>query len=231
MNNKPIAIGNEDFKDVIQSGSLYVDKTLFIKDLIDNNSKALCFPRPRRFGKSLNMSMLNYYFNLEFKGNNLFNGLKIMNEGEKYLNEANKYPVISLSFRELKTSTYSNFINEYKKVIGKLYIKYEFLLQSEKISDSLKNVFNDYYYMRTNNLTSAISDLMLMLNQHYNSQVMVLLDEYDAPILYSYEMGYYDEMITFMKQLFVSTFKDNSNLKKGIITGITRIFWFYQRRS
>ncbi len=220
---REIATGTEDFKEIIETNSLYIDKTLFIKEIIDDTSKTVCFPRPRRFGKTLNMSMLNYYFNLDYKDNNLFKGLNISELGEKYKEEKNKYPVISISFRELKTNNYQEFINEYKKIIGKLYLKYKYLLESDRVSESFKKVFEDYYYMNTDNLTSAISDLMLMLNEHYNIKVIVLLDEYDAPILHAYEKGFYEEIITFMKQLFVTTFKDNSDLRKGVITGISRI--------
>ncbi len=217
---KRIAIGTSNFKEIIDENSLYIDKTLFIKELIDDASKALCFLRPRRFGKTLNLSMLDYYFNIKYKDNNLFNGLKIMEQGEKYLREMNKYPIISLSFKSLKCNSYSEFINEYKEMIWKLYEDYLFLLDSDKISKDYKNLFQEYYYKKNDNLMDAISNLMIMLKCYYNKEVIVLLDEYDAPILYAYENGYYDEIITFINQLFETTFKDNNNLEKGIIIGI-----------
>ncbi len=224
---KFIAAGTHDFKKIIETNSLYIDKTLFVKELIDDTSDVICFPRPRRFGKTLNMSMLDYYFNIEYKDNpnikDLFKGLNISKEEDRYLREMNKYPVISLSFRGLKTNTYQEFIDEYKKIIYKLYLKFNYLLTSDKVSEPNKKIFEDYYNMKTNNLSSAISDLMLMLKEHYNKEVIVLLDEYDAPILNGYLKGYYDEIITFIKQIFVTTFKDNNDLKKGIITGISRI--------
>ena len=169
------------------------------------------------------MSMLNYYFNLNYKDNNLFNGLNISKEGNEYKEEMNKYPVISLSFKSLKCNSCSEFINEYKKMIWQLYENYLFLLDSDKISQSYKNLFKEYYYKKNENLTSAISDLMIMLKLYYNQEVIVILDEYDAPVLYAYEKGYYDKMIDFMKKLFGVTFKSNINLKRGIVTGVLRL--------
>ncbi len=221
MNNKPIAIGTEDFKEIIETGSLFIDKTLFIKELIDNTSKAVCFPRPRRFGKTLNMSMINYYFNLEYKDNTLFKGLKIMEQGEKYLMEMNKYPVISISLKELKKNTYQEFIDKYKTLMSDLYKKYKFVLENSDVDVEFYNrIINKE---EDSELADALSYLVRDLSKYYGLKVIVLLDEYDAPILYGYEKGYYDEIITFIKQLFVTTFKDNSNLKKGIITGISRV--------
>ncbi len=225
---KPIALGTHDFKEIIETNSLYIDKTLFIKDIIDEASKVVWFPRPRRFGKTLNMSMLDYYFNIEYKDNpnikDLFNGLNISKEEDKYLMEMNKYPVISLSFRELKANSYQEFIINFKLLINKLYDKYNNLLNSNKIAEMDKEYFKKITNMDEDVLlANSISMLVRMLRKEYNKEVIVLLDEYDAPILNGYLKGYYDEIITFIKQIFVTTFKDNNDLKKGIITGISRI--------
>ncbi len=228
MNNNEISlrkipIGIYDFKTLIEDNYLYIDKTLLIKDVIDDWRKPWLFPRPRRFGKTLNLSMLYYYFSNEFDSHELFKGLKIMEQGEKYLDEMNKYPTIFFSLRGLKEETYDDFIQEYKKRIWKLYEQYTYILDSDKLSIQNKELFQEYYYKKTNNLTSAIADLMSMLRSYYNEQVILLLDEYDASVLYAYERGYYDEIIIFMKKLFEMTFKDNADLKKGIITGILRL--------
>ena len=224
---KPIAIGIHDFKKIIETGSLFIDKTLFIKELIDNTSAVICLPRPRRFGKTLNMSMLDYYFNIKYKDNpdikGLFKGLNISKEEDKYLSEMNKYPIISLSFRGLKTDTFKEFKKEYKMLMSSLYASYSFLLDSDKVDSELKKEFIECYAKKDYILTSAIPNLMLMLKQYYQEDVMVLLDEYDAPIINGYLKGYYDDIIAFIKQIFVKTFKDNNDLKKGVITGILRV--------
>ena len=221
---KPIAIGIHDFKKIIETGSLFIDKTLFIKELIDNTSAVICLPRPRRFGKTLNMSMLYYYFSRDYKDNNLFDGLKIMSQGEKYLMEMNKYPVISLSLKNTKFDNYEGFIDNYKDVMKALYGKYEYLLKSDKLDETEKNDFLKITRKEEDILLpNALSKLASYLSKHYESQVIVLLDEYDAPIINGYLKGYYDEIITFIKQIFVTTFKDNNDLKKGVITGISRI--------
>ena len=221
---KPIAMGTDDFKKVIETGSLFIDKTLFIKELIDDTSEAVLFPRPRRFGKTLNMSMLKYFFDIELESRELFKGLKIMQEGAKYLDEMNKYPVIFLTLKEAKQSSYKEFISFFKEIISGLYGKYEFLLNSAKIKQSDKEYFNRCNSSQEEeNLSLAISKLSNMLELYYNQKVIILLDEYDAPILEGYLCGHYNETIKFMKTFFSATFKTNLSLKKGIITGVLRI--------
>ena len=218
---KIINTKTNDFKELIESKNLYVDKTLFIKELIDNPSQAICFLRPRRFGKSLNLSMLNYYFNLEYKDKTLFNGLKIMNQGEKYLKEMNKYPVVSISFRDLKADTYQDFLKSYKELMANLFSKYEYLLESDKLDEIEKEDFRKIIRKEEDRfLEDALSNLLAYLNKYYGERVIVLLDDYDVPIFHAYEKGYYDEMKKFIGCLFEITFKGNNNLKRGIITGI-----------
>ena len=137
---KEIATGTHDFKEIIETNSLYIDKTLFIKELIDDTSKVVCFPRPRRFGKSLNMSMLDYYFNREYDDSEyLFKGLNINKEEDKYLMEMNKYPVISLSLKELKKDTYQEFIDKYKTLMANLYLKYKIVLENSNVDKDFYN--------------------------------------------------------------------------------------------
>ncbi len=224
---KPIAIGTEDFKKIIETGSLFIDKTLFIKEIIDDSSQALCLPRPRRFGKTLNMSMLYYYFSNEFNSKKLFEGLNITKEGSRYLDEMNKYPTIFISLKDTKRDTYEDFIDAYKDIMKSLYDKYKKLLEDNVLDETEKE---DYLKITRKEeerfLSNALSKLVYYLNKYYKQEVIVLLDEYDAPIIHAYAKGYYDEIIAFMKQVFVTTFKINPGfpaLKKGIITGISRI--------
>ena len=221
---RPIAIGTDDFKEIIESNSLFIDKTLFIKDIIDDTGKVLLFPRPRRFGKSLNMSMINYYFNNSYDSKYLFDGLNISKCEDKYLMEMNKYPVISLSLKDCKKGTYLEFISSFKIIISDLYNNYKYLLESSLIDEVEKDYFRRCLKREEDiQLSLSLSRLMYMLKKHYNMEVIVLLDEYDAPIMEGYLKGYYGEIINFMRNLFSSTFKGNLDLKKGIITGILRV--------
>ena len=130
---KPIAIGTDDFKKIRESNSLFIDKTLFIKEIIDDISTVLLFPRPRRFGKSLNMSMLKYYFDITLDSKYLFKGLNISKCSKLYLDEMNKYPVVSLTLKECKKATYEDFLISFKTLISNLYYNYQFLLDSPLI--------------------------------------------------------------------------------------------------
>ena len=221
---KQIATGTDDFKKIIESNSLFIDKTLFIKELIDDASEVLLFPRPRRFGKTLNMSMLSYYFDNTLESSDLFNGLNISKCGDIYLKEMNKYPVIYITLKSTKKNTYEEFILSFKGIISDLYEKYEYLLGSDKI----KNVDKEYFERCLNKkedieLYYALSNLCKMLETYYDEKVIVLLDEYDAGILGGYNKGFYDAVIDFMRNVFSSTFKNNLSLKKGVITGILRV--------
>ena len=221
---KPIAIGTDDFKTIIDNNGLFIDKTLFIKEIIDDISAVLLFPRPRRFGKSLNMSMLKYYFDINLNSKYLFKGLNISKCSKLYLDEINKYPVVSLTLKECKKATYEEFLMSFKTLISNLYYNYQFLLDSPLI----KEVDKEYFKRCVNEeeekqLSLALAKLINMLEIYYKSQVIVLLDEYDAPILEGYLKGYYDNIINFMREVFSSTFKGNLSLKKGVITGILRV--------
>ena len=221
---KTVSTGIDDFAKLINEDYLFIDKTLLIKDIIDNGNETLLFPRPRRFGKSLNMSMLRYYFDNTLDSKKLFKGLNIMKESKEYTSKMNTYPVIFLSFKELKANSYSEFTSEYKKTISKLYKQYEFLLDSNKIHYTDKDLFKKKIEMKDDDyLSSSLKDLTDMLYTFYDKQVLVLLDEYDAPIMHSKSKGYYEELIEFIKSVFSSTFKSNTSLYKGIITGVLRV--------
>ena len=169
-----ISLGTDDFKEIIESNSLFIDKTLFIKELIDDTSKVLLFPRPRRFGKSLNMSMLKYYFSNTMDSLSLFKGLKILACGDKYLNEMNKYPVVSLTLKECKKATYEDFLISFKTLISNLYYNYQFLLDSPLIEEVDKEYFKRCLEKEENQeLSLALATLTHMLEIYYKSQVIV----------------------------------------------------------
>ena len=170
MTEKGIGLGVSDFKEVIKEELYFVDKSFFIKEVIDNNDKILLITRPRRFGKTLNMSMLFYFFDINGKYNKeLFEGLNIMNYGDKYINEMTSYPVINLSFVDVKETSYKNMILSFKSVIADLYLKYEYLLDSDKLSSSEKKNIQEIINYKSNEVTlkRSLKDLSKYLEKHF----------------------------------------------------------------
>ena len=221
-----IAIGQSDFKSIIDKNCLYIDKTEFIKEIIDNESNVLLITRPRRFGKTLNMSTLKYFFSIDEKENAyLFNGLKIKKEGEKYTEKQNKYPVIWLSMNGMSSGTYEEMIESLKAEMRYAYSEHRYLLESEKIYEEEKAKIMDILYQRESEigLKNSIKDLIIMLNRNFEQKPILLIDEYDVPIQNAYIYGYYEEAIKFFKTFYGTTFKDNPNLEKTVITGVSRV--------
>ena len=219
--DKSIGIGVSDFKKIIQNNIYYVDKTEFIKEVIDDKSEVLLITRPRRFGKTLNMNMLSYYFDIENKSNKkLFKGLKIMDAGEKYLKEMCSYPVINLSFVKLKENSYKNMILSIKNIIANIYEKYRYLLESDKISKEEKVKIKKILSAKENevDLKDSIWNLTKYLQKYYNKKVILLIDEYDVPIQSAYVEGYYKEAVDFVRGMYTSCLKDKEYLEKAVVT-------------
>ena len=232
MKNKSLPIGVDNFEMLITRGYYFIDKSLLIKDLIDNKASVNLFTRPRRFGKTLNMSMFQYYFEderNEFDGTKkdnsyLFDGLKIMSAGEEYTNYMGRYPVINLSLKCSKQPTFKRAFEEIKKVIADEYDRHSFILQDEKLANRKER------YLRIQNAEGNISDyssslkfLSECLEKYYNNKVIILIDEYDVPLENSFFRGFYEEMIDFIRSLFESALKTNSSLEFAVITGCLRI--------
>ena len=221
-----IAIGDSDFKSIIDDNCLYIDKTEFIKHIIDCKSRVTLITRPRRFGKTLNMSTLNYFFNINEKENSyLFKDLKIMKEGEEYTSKQNAYPVIYVSMNGMSSPTYEKMLYSFKEVLYEVYLKHIYLLESKKIYEFEKEYINDILYSRIsdNVLEMSIRKLSEMLYRHFRRKPILLLDEYDVPIQNAYVYGYYEEAIGFFKSFYGRTFKDNPNLERTVITGVSRV--------
>ena len=227
MTYKPLPIGVDDFKKIITDGYYYVDKTLLIKEIIDKKGEVSLFTRPRRFGKTLNLSMLRYFFELPGSGTDpkqLFDGLKIMNAGEKYASQMGQYPVIFLTLKSAKQPTwelaskmlYRGICSEYNRHesilsggnMGKYEERYR-RIQSEKGEDS------DYI--------DALKYLSECLYAYYNKKVIILIDEYDVPLENAYYEKFYDQMVKFIRSLFESALKTNEYLEFSVITGCLRI--------
>ena len=223
MAMKKIPIAIEDFREVREQDYYYVDKTKFIEDILNDGSEVKLFCRPRRFGKTLNMSMLKYFFNIENKDENrkLFNGLYI--ENSPMMKEQGKYPVIFISMKGISGSNFEEALNKIKNKISTLYDEYKDILSSLDEFDSLK--FKKYLIEQVDksSLESSLLFLTKILYKYYNQKVIVLIDEYDSPIISAYEKKYYNEMRDFLRAFYGDVLKTNNYLKMGILTGIIRV--------
>ena len=223
MRKKAVPVGIEDFKELIQEGYYYIDKTLLIDEMLMNKSKVTLFTRPRRFGKTLNMSMLRYFFDVKDKEENkkLFENLKVSDS--EYMSEQGKYPVIFISLKDLKEDTWEECLESIKDIMYKIFNEYNFL--REKLNVVEKRQFDKIWEITGNerNFKTSLLDLSNYLNKYYGEKVIILIDEYDAPIINAFDKGYYNEAINFFQTFYSSALKTNNSLKYGVLTGITRI--------
>ena len=221
-----IGIGESDFKGLRIRDNYYIDKTMYIKDIIDNESRVILVTRPRRFGKTLNMSMLKYYFDCKQKDNKeLFKGLKIMNQDEKYTSKLGYYPVIYLTLKDVQDTNYENMLLDMKTAMLNMYKEHRYLLDSDKIYPEEKARITDILFAREDEsvLKNSVRDLSEYLNRHYDKPVILLVDEYDVPIQNAYVQGYYDQAVNFFRTFYGTTFKDNPYLEKTVLTGVSRV--------
>ena len=223
MRTKAVPVGIEDFKELIQDEYYYVDKTLLIDEMLMNKSKVTLFTRPRRFGKTLNMSMLKYFFDVKDKEENkkLFENLKVSDS--EYMSEQGKYPVIFVSLKDLKEDTWEECLESIKDIMYKIFNEYSFLRKKLNIVE--KRQFDKIWEITGNerNFKTSLLDLSNYLNKYYGEKVIILIDEYDAPIINAFDKGYYNEAINFFQTFYSSALKTNNSLKYGVLTGITRI--------
>ena len=219
---RTVSIGNQDFEKMIQRNCFYVDKTSFIKEWWENEDEVTLITRPRRFGKTLNMSMLKCFFSNKYADRGeLFEGLEIW-EDEKYREIQGTYPVIFFSFAKIKQTTYKETIEKIKKIIFDLYQEYAFIGKWDGLTDKEKENFNNISYDMSDVIAQeAIVDLSNYLSRYYGKKVIILLDEYDTPMQEAYVNGYWEELVAFTRSLFNSTFKTNPYLERAIMTGIT----------
>ncbi|WP_294726856.1 AAA family ATPase [uncultured Fusobacterium sp.] len=214
--------GISDFKTLIENNYYYVDKTPFIREVGKNIGKSLLFTRPRRFGKTLNMSMLKYFFDVRDgeKNGKLFKGLEI--ENSPYFEEQGKYPVIFISMKDIKEMSFDKAITEVKNLLKKIYNQFEFI--REKLNEGELIEFDNIWLGKNDeNLKSSLLNLATFLKKYYNQKVIVLIDEYDTPLISAYRYGYYNEAKNFFSNLYGSVLKDNTSLQVGIITVIVRV--------
>ena len=222
---KGIGIGISDFKMLRLRKNYYIDKTMYIKHIIDNQAGVILVTRPRRFGKTLNMSMLKYYFDCTAKGNKeLFEGLKIMEQGEEYNSKLGYYPVIYLTLKDAGLMNYDLMIMQLKTIMMELYYEHKYLLEGE-MSEGERTIFNKILSAKANDvdLLNSVKMLSKLLNQYFNKPVILLIDEYDVPLQNAYVEGYYEEAVKFFKTFYGTTFKDNPYLEKTVLTGVSRV--------
>lgn len=221
---KTVAVGIQDFADLIQKDYFYVDKTMFLKEWWGAGDAVTLITRPRRFGKTLTISMTERFFSNRYDDQGeLFRGLSIW-EDEKYRNLAGKYPVISLSFAGVKENTYEKVRAQICMLLSDLFTKYSFIRDSDILQQQEKDFF-DKVSMDMNDTIAAMSlnKLSDYLQRYYNKKVIILLDEYDTPMQEAYVGGFLDELVSFTRNLFNNTFKTNLALERGLMTGITRV--------
>ena len=222
MGKKAIPIGIENFEDIIKDNYYYVDKSMLIEDILVNRAAVTLFTRPRRFGKTLNMSMIKYFFDMRNKDENrkLFEGLKIF--GSEYMKEQGKYPVIFVSLKDLRGDTWEDTFENLKSFISDLYAEFEDMREIMNKRDKIK--FDKIFYEEEKgDYETSLKLLSNYIYKYYGKKVIILIDEYDAPIINAFDKGYYNEAINFFQVFYSSALKTNDSLKYGILTGITRI--------
>ncbi len=229
---KPIPIGVEFYKQMIDDGYYYVDKTLLIRDLLDQKSIVTLFTRPRRFGKTLDQTMLRTFFEKEIlpdgtvaDNSKYFQGKKVMEAGEEYTKHLGQYPVIFMSLKSAKQPTYEMAYGSLIDEIRKEYDRHSYILESPGITEKVKKRYNSVLNMETDKITYAksIAFLSECLEKYHRQKVIILLDEYDVPLENAYFNGFYDEMVSFIRSLFESALKTNESLKMAVVTGCLRV--------
>ena len=219
---KKIPIGVENFKEIISNDFYYIDKTKSIEDILNDGSKVKLFTRPRRFGKTLNMSTLKYFFDIQNADENrkLFNGLDI--EKSEYFSEQGKHPVIFISMKGIKAITWKDYLYDLKILIGDLYNEFEFI--RDVLNESELNSFNKIWLKEdVAEYKNALKNLTAFLYKYYKKEVILLIDEYDNPLITAHRYDFYDEALSFFKVFYGEALKTNPYLKMGIMTGIIRV--------
>jgi hypothetical protein len=228
MNTKKPPVGISDFKDMVTGDYSYIDKTLFIKEVIDKGDKILLIPRPRRFGKTLNLSMLKYFYDCAGGEENkkLFHSLAIQKAGRAYLDKAGKYPVIFLSFKNIKELEWESCFSKTKQLIQDEYLKHKYLLDGPALDEVEKDYFNRVLHLEGNrgDYENSLGKLLIFMSRYYGKRVVILIDEYDAPVHAGFAHGYYEEIINFTRNFLSGGLKDTDQyLEKSVLTGIMRI--------
>ncbi len=223
-----LPIGYDNFYDVIRQGFHFVDKSLLIREILDEPSQVMVITRPRRFGKTLNLSMLHHFLASEVGGQStqgLFDGLKISQASSEYLAHQSRYPVIALTLKGVKDHAFENAYSSLVKVLAQLYHEHRYLLQSNQLTDIQKSTFTTLLTKKADqaDIATSLQDLSCYLYQHTGIKPWIIIDEYDAPIQSAYVHGYYEPMISLMRNFYGAALKSNRYLHRAVMTGILRI--------
>ncbi len=224
-----LPLGYDNFRELVDNKLDFIDKSLFIKELLDNHGiKVTLILRPRRFGKTLNLSMLRHFFAKEVIGEStegLFDGLKIMQAGDEYLQHHRQYPVIFITFKDVRSSNFDDATASLAKLMSRVYFEHREVLVSDKLTAHQKELFNAILEERAtvSTLTSSLLDLSHYLYLHHGKRSWILIDEYDTPLQAAYLNHYFIEMVELMRELFSAALKTNDYLYRSVITGILRI--------
>lgn len=222
-------VGVDNFREMVSRDYYFVDKTNFIKELLDNKNKVTLITRPRRFGKTLAMRMLQEFFDINAAGRDTFKGLSISRAGEKYIQHRGKYPVIFFSLKDIATGNYQDALRDLCGKISDLYAEYGFLAESPALNEREKEYFLSVYNIADHEQYGrdkwgkSLKMLTVYLWKHYGVKTILLLDEYDAPIQHAWEDGYYEDMIRFMRQFYSEVLKGNDALEFAVLTGVLRV--------
>ena len=232
MENKKLPVGIDNFEKVINNNYYYVDKSFLIKDIVGAGSEVTLFTRPRRFGKSLNMSMLKNFFNID-GDKSIFEGLDISKDKEFCNKYMGKYPVISISLKGVNGRTFEEAVNRLRTIIGDETSRYKFLMNSSKLDEEDKNILGKLfavdingktiYAMSNDEMISSLKTLTNLLFKHFGQRVILLIDEYDVPLDKAHINGYYDDMVNLIRNMFENALKTNENLEFAVLTGCLRI--------
>ena len=223
---KAVPVGVEDFKTLVDKDYFFIDKTLLIKDIIDEGAIVSLITRPRRFGKTLNMSMIQRYFEKTEESNSyLFDGLKISSAGEKYLKHQGQYPVITISLKDMKQANYELACAKYKRIVSNEFKRHDYLKDSPYLDEEEKEEFALIKSRKEDDesLISALQFLSFCLKKHFQKNVIVLIDEYDVPLENAYFKGFYEKMVDLIRSMFETVLKTNPFLEFAVLTGCLRI--------
>ena len=236
---KTIRKGSSDFKTIIEDNGYFVDKTMLIKEFFENGNYTLLMPRPKRFGKTLNLSMIEYFFDIQKKDDKkLFSIFEITKENEFCEKHQNKYPVINISLKGVKETNWDTCLDKFKNLISNLYKEHRFLLQSDKLEKDEKQIITNIISETATDAKykDSLKTLSSYLKKHFNQKVIILVDEYDAPIISAFNntnnpiksgdkenKTFYENVINFMQGFLGEAYKGNNDLKKGLLTGVMRV--------